>query len=42
MTIPIDEAVSMKGTGEETHSLIGQKPSDINSACSSLSASVIS
>ena len=39
---PKDERVSTKGTGDETHSLTGHEPDDVNSSSSSLSSTVTS
>ena len=40
MSTPVVEGVSTNETGDETHSLTGHKPEDVNSANSSLSTPV--
>ena len=42
MSTPIDEGVSIYETGNETHSLTGHEPGDVDSASSSLSTPVTS
>ena len=42
MTDPISEGVNFTETSDETHSLTGREPGDVNSAGSSLCSSVTS